>query len=291
MNQTLKKANLLAVLLTVIFLMLFFVPALQISKAEDPTAGEEVETPTTPGEDNQPVEEGDFEEAPRLVTALKAWEWAEKKLYEMKYWESLVRDQTLRVPVSFAGQSIRIQKVWNGPEDATVEISSILLPGKTFGVTFYEMQKRIGSNVLLRRTSNQTSKREPIWENEGTLYTKEQFMKKRGILPVDPTFLINSSTVTDGSKRPINDGKTITFTLMLKAAASEQYAIQIRDASGSSTPAKFEDGDVKLDVTLNAKTGLFMSIKSSEKYNVTVMGMNTTVSLSGTEVFSAYRAK
>lgn len=296
MKEQAKKANIMAAVLSVIFLLTFFNMFLPRQQENNPSHGDETEqTDPNNGGNNEnaggeePTNESQFEKPPNLVTALSAWRYAESKLYELSHWESVVRDQNLRTAVSFAGQSIYIKRVWNGVNDATVYISSVLAPGKTFGIEFYEMQQRVGGKVLLRHTTKQTAARQPIWQNEGTLYTNPEFLAKRAILPADPVYIIQSSTVINGSKRTINDGQTITFSLELKAAACANYAIQITDASGSSTPAKFRDGDVRLDVVLSAKTGMFISVKATEKYNVTVMGMNSDVNLTGTEVYSNYR--
>lgn len=291
MEQKLKTANILSVLLACIFALSFLATVfINPVYSDSGDNGTEVTSPIDEvggGSDVEVTPDDAFEAAPRLNTAFQAWKYAETKLYELSHWESLIRNHEIRPDKPMSGQTIRTYKSFSGQQNSFATYSAIFLPGAVIGRESYTYLENKGGIITKRETPNQTSKREPIWgSNEKTwVWTEAEYLAINGSLPFMPGYIITLANTTNGSSRPINDGSTITFSLGLKKAALEYYIMQVNEASDATAGPFFKDGGVTLEVVLNAKTGMFISMRTVEEYDITVMGIKTFVRATRTEEF------
>jgi len=293
-NRT-KTANILAILLSCIFTLCFFATIFESTVFGETTTDEDNPT-IEEGETNNPdpsnpevvvTPENEFPAPPKFVTAVSAWKYAETKLFGLSHWESSTNQECVsNVPLS--GMSIKSKKSWSGEKNCWSTYSATLLAGKTFGSSSFTRVEMIDGVIWKRETKNQTDDREPIWTDEAYVYPTEEFLRNVGTMPLAPCFNITSSTTLNGTSRPLNDGSKITFSLELKSSALEKYITQIKDATKSSTDPVFGDGAIRLDVVLNAKTGYFISIKTTETYKISLLGISAVVSATGKEIFSNF---
>lgn len=291
MKDKLKTANILSILLTCIFGLVFFSSVFKTSYADTANPSEPgTETEIPGGGDGGSgvvvTPDTDFDAPPKFVSALQAWTYAETKLYSLSHWESLTRNHEIRPNINMAGQTIRVRKYYSGQQNSYGTWSNLMLPGKVIGKESFTYMENKGGIITKRETDHQTSDREPIWKNERVYtWTEAEYIKINGSLPFMPGYEISKSTTMNGSSRPINDGQKITFSLALKTTALANYVAQVQEASNASTPPLFQEGGLVLEVVLNAKTGMFISIRTVEEYNITVMGFNVDVRATRTEEF------
>ena len=288
MNKT-KFANFLAISLACVFVLCLFSSAFSSEVYGDTTSTDTEQTDITNEETEDvtdPTTVISVEKPPKFASSISAWKFAETKLYELSHWESIISNQDIDPGISIAGQTVRIVKVFDGKQNCSMSCSTILKPGKIFGMEFFEYTENKNGIVLHRKTTEQTSDRQPVWFDDGVTYSENEFAMLNGSLPLMPKFIISTSTTINGSSKPINDGSKITFSLVLKSSACISYIKQLQNTSSSTTIPVIEDGGIKIDVVLDAKNGYFKSIKMTERFSVTVKGVNATISSVGTEIFS-----
>ncbi|MGL4949895.1 MAG: hypothetical protein ACRC5M_05895 [Anaeroplasmataceae bacterium] len=174
-----------------------------------------------------------------------------------------------------------------GPISTTQSIYNIRKINKNYSyskvntvgiVDLFEEKFYTDDSILLKSVK----KLDDLSKIDPKLYTDDDYFNMYGIYPIEfSTYIINENTILSSNMNSSEDKYTINLKLD-PSIAGKYYTRQVQKYAGSNTPAVFSY--IELDISFNSKWEL-LTIITTEKYNVKVIGVNTSVTTNLVEEF------